>query len=59
MNPLLVLAALLLLVLYIYRAATNRPHNFPPGDLCFTNYGDLWFNLKYFLYYLTLPSMVV
>lgn len=42
MNPLLVLLALSLLVLYIFRVATNRPHNFPPGPPSLPIHGAYW-----------------
>ncbi|PNF22710.1 putative cytochrome P450 304a1 [Cryptotermes secundus] len=42
MNPFLVLAVVLLLVLYIFRVATTRPPNFPPGPPSLPIYGAYW-----------------
>jgi hypothetical protein len=46
MNPLLVLAVVLLLVLYIIRVATSRPPNFPPGELYFLCFRASGFNIN-------------
>ncbi|KAJ9573737.1 hypothetical protein L9F63_008861 [Diploptera punctata] len=42
MNPLLILAALLLFFIYIYKTATFRHPNFPPGPPSLPVYGAYW-----------------
>ncbi|KAJ9576647.1 hypothetical protein L9F63_025457 [Diploptera punctata] len=51
MNPLLLVLAGILLVLYVFRDFNKRPPNFPPGPPRLPIYGSYWFllliNYKY------------